>query len=255
MRAYELMKETFLRRTYIWIVHLSWFAMYGLFWWLFVPTKGEQFGEFIFVWGGFFLPLALSAGIFGDDIGSGRICVLITKPFWSGELYIYRLLGLSLQAAGHFILAGGVVLALHAVMGKGTTEDLGIWLLASWLLFNTVAALSTSLSVVMGRAFNSLLLLVVVVTGYFITNTLMRMLGEQNVMTGPLMSFIRYAWPPFGLLQKFAGGEYGRLALTVGRFSVAKDVACVVHSLMLTVAYSVLGIVILGRREFSRVRD
>lgn len=255
MRAYELMKETFLRRTYIWIVHISWLALYGLFWWLFLPDKCEDFGKFIFIWGGFLLPLALSVGIFGDDIGSGRICILITKPFWSGELYIYRLLGLSLQAAGHLILAGGLVLALRAVMGKGDTEGLGLWLLASWLLFNTCAALSTSLSVVMGRAFNSLLLLVVVATGYFITGTLMRMLGEQNVMTGTLMSFIRYAWPPFSLLQKFAGGEYGRLALTVGRFSVAKDIACVIHSLMLTVAYSALGIVILGRREFSRVRD
>ena len=254
MRAYELMKETFYRRTYIWIVHVSWLALYGLFWWLFLP-EGPVFGNFIFIWGGFLLPLALSAGIFGDDIGSGRICVLITKPFWSGELYIYRLLGLSLQAAAHFILAGGVVLGLHAVMGKGDTEDLGLWLLASWLLFNTCAALSTSLSVVMARAFNSLLLLVVVVTGYFITRMLMGMLGPQHAMTGTLMSFIRYAWPPFGLLQKFAGGEYGKFALTVGRFSVAKDVACVVHSLMLTVAYSVVGIVILGRREFSRVRD
>lgn len=255
MRAYELMKETFYRRTYIWIVHVSWFALYGLYWWLFLPTKGEIFGKFIFVWGGFFLPLALSAGIFGDDIGSGRICVLITKPFWSGELYIYRLLGLSLQAAVHLVLAGALVLALHAVIGKGSTEDLGIWLLASWLLFNTVAALSTSLSVVLGRAFNSLLLLVIVATGYFIVRMLIGMLGEQNVMTGALMSLIRYAWPPFGLLQKFAGGEYGRLALTVGRFSVTKNIACVVHSLILTLAYSAAGIVMLSRREFSRVRD
>ena len=94
-----------------------------------------------------------------------------------------------------------------------------------------------------------------VVTGYFIAKMLMGMLGPQHSMTGALMSFIQYAWPPFGLLHKFAGGEYGRFALTVGRFSVAKDVACVVHSLMRTVAYSAIGIVILSRREFSRVRD
>jgi len=147
------------------------------------------------------------------------------------------------------------VLALHAVIGKGSTEDLGIWLLASWLLFNTCAALSTSLSVVLGRAFNSLLLLVIVATGYFIVRMLVGMLGEQNVMAGALMNFIRYAWPPFGLLQKFAGGEYGRLALTVGRFSMTKNIACIVHSLILTVAYGAAGIVLLSRREFSRVRD
>jgi len=253
MRAYELMKETFYRRTYIWIVHVSWFALYGLYWWLFLP-EGPGFGKFVFIWGGFFLSLALSAGIFGDDISSGRICVLVTKPFWSGELYIYRLLGLSLQAAVHLLLAGGLVLGLHAVMGKGNATDLGLWLLASWLLFNTCAALSTSLSIFVGRAFNSLLLLVVVGAGYFIMKMLMGMLGD-HAMTGAFMSFVRYAWPPFTLLHKFAAGEYGPFALTVGRFSIAKDVACVVHSLILTVAYSALGIVILSRREFSRMRD
>jgi hypothetical protein len=106
----------------------------------------------------------------------------------------------------------------------------------------------------MGRAFNSLLLLVIVVTGYFIMGILMRMLGH-NAMTGTFMSFVRYAWPPFTLLHQFAAGEYERFALTVGRFSVTKSVACVVHSLMLTVVYSVIGIVLLCRREFSRVRD
>jgi hypothetical protein len=79
MKAYELIKETFSRRGYIWIVHIVWLALYGMFWWLFLPS-GPEFGRFIFIWGGFFLPLALTAGIFGDDIASGRICVLVTKP-------------------------------------------------------------------------------------------------------------------------------------------------------------------------------
>lgn len=250
MRAYELMKETFFRRTYIWIVHLSWLALYGLFWWLFLPDAAG-FGGFVFVWGGFFLPLALSAGIFGDDIASGRICVLVTKPFWPGELYVYRVLGLSLQAAVHLLLAGGIILLLHAIMRKGSVGGLGLWLLATWLLFNTCVALSASLSVVIGRAFNSLLLLVVVVTGYFVVGLLM----GQQATTGVLMGFIRYGWPPFELLSKFAGGEYGKYSLTVGKFSVTKSVACVVHSLMLTVAYGIVGITLLSRRQFSRVRD
>jgi len=92
MRAYELIKETFCRKIYILIVHLSWLILYGAFWWLFLPRASElsEFGRFIFIWGGCFLALALSAGIFGDDISSGRICVLVTKPFWPGKLYIYR---------------------------------------------------------------------------------------------------------------------------------------------------------------------
>lgn len=247
------MKETFFRRTYIWIVHIAWLAFYGLFWWLFLP-EAPEFGRFIFIWGGFLLPLALSTGIFGDDIASGRICVLVTKPFWPGELYIYRLLGLSLQAAAHLILAGAIVLILHAIMRRGSIDGLGLWLLASWLLFNTCAALSTSLSIVVGRAFNSLLLLVVITTGYFVVSQLMDYLHQQPA-GGVLIGFIRYPWPPFELLYKFARGEYGEYALTVGRFSLAKSVACAAHSLILTVAYSVLGILLLSRREFSGVRD
>jgi ABC-type transport system involved in multi-copper enzyme maturation permease subunit len=253
MRAYELMKETFFRRTYIWMVHVIWLVLYGVFYWLFVPEMPEM-GRLLFIWAGFFLALALSAGIFGDDIASGRICVLVTKPFWVGELYLYRLLGLSLQGAVHLLLAGGVILVVHAVMRKGHVGHLGVWLLASWLLFNTCAALSTSLSVVITRAFNSLLLLVVMVMGYFIMGLLMRYLHEEPASL-VLTSFVRYPWPPFELLYKFAAGEWGQFALTVGRYSVTKSVACVVHALMLTLAYSVIGIVLLRMRQFSRVRD
>jgi hypothetical protein len=253
MRAWELMKETFFRRTYIWIVHAVWLALYGGFWWFFLPEMPEM-GRFLFIWGGFFLALALSAGIFGDDIASGRICLLVTKPFWTGELYIYRLLGLSVQAAAHLVLAGVIILALHALTRKGNVDGLGIWLLATWLLFNTCAALSTSLSVIVGRAFNSLLLLVIIATGYFTMGLLMTYL-RQEATSGVLWSFIRYPWPPFEMLYKFAAGEWGQYALTVGNYGVTKSVACVVHSLMLTLVYSIIGILLLSRREYSRVRD
>ena len=254
MRAYDLIKETFNRKLYILIVHLSWLALYGMFYWLTLPDAGEvsDFGRFIFIWGGFFLALALSAGIFGDDISSGRICVLVTKPFRTGELYIYRLLGLLLQATVHFILAWFVIFILHIIMRKGSMDNLVLWLFASWLLFNTCAALSTSLSVVVGRAYNALLLLVVFVTGFFVMNWLMHT-TRQQADTGVLFSFIKFACPPFELLSKFAGGEYGKYSLTVGRFSLTKSAACVVHSLILTLVYSIVGIVLLSRRQFSRV--
>lgn len=254
MRAYELIKETFCRKIYILIIHLSWLTLYGIFWWLFLP-KVSEFGRFIFIWGGFFLALSLSAGIFGDDISSGRICILVTKPFRLGELYIYRLLGLSLQAAVHFILAWCIIFILNTIMRQGSNMDnLGLWLFASWLLFNTCAALSTSLSVVVGRAYNSLLLLVVIITVFFVVSMMMGYL-KQHSETDVLVSFISYACPPFKLLYKFACGEYGKYSLTVGRFSLAKSVACVVHSLILTVVYSIVGIVLLNRRQFSCGRD
>jgi ABC-type transport system involved in multi-copper enzyme maturation permease subunit len=253
MKAYELIKETFSRRGYIWVVHVVWLALYGIFWWLFLPT-GPEFGRFIFIWGGFFLPLALTAGIFGDDIASGRICVLVTKPLWPGEIYLCRLLGLSLQAAVQVILAGFIVLILHFITKKGNTEYLSLWLFVTWLLFNTVAALSTTLSVVVGRTYNSLLMLVVVVTVYFVVSLLMGSAGSEG-SKGVFAGFIRYPWPPFELLYKLANGEYGKYSLTVGRFSLTKSVACVVHSLILTVVYSIVGIALLSKRQFSRQRD
>ena len=129
-----------------------------------------------------------------------------------------------------------------------------MWLLTSWLLFNTCAALSISLSIVVARAFNSLLLLVVIVMGYFLMGLLTTYLRQEPASL-VLTSFVRYPWPPFELLYKLAAGEWGQYALTVGKYSVTKSVACVVHALMLTLAYSVIGIVLLRTRQFSRVRD
>jgi len=253
MRAYALIKETFLRRTYVWVIHLVWLALYGFYWWLFLPDA-EQFGGFVFTWGGFLLPLALSSGIFGDDIASGRICVLITKPFWWGKLYVYRVLGLSLQGAVHFLVCACLMLILALASPKTNMDGLSLWLLAAWLMFNTVAALSTSLSVVIGRAFNSLLILVVVIAGYLIINMLVFQLRGQSAPSA-LYNFICYACPPFELLKKFASGERGELALFFGHFSMTKQVAIVIHSFILSTCYGLVGIVLLCRREFSRVRD
>jgi hypothetical protein len=253
MRAYELIKETFLRRAYVWVIHLVWLALYLFYWWLFLPNA-DTLGGFVFTWGGFLLPLALSAGIFGDDIASGRICVLITKPFWWGRLYIFRLLGLSLQGAVHFLLCACLVLVLQLVTRKIYVSEVALWLLGSWLMFNTVAALSTTLSVVVGRAFNSLLILVVVIAGTLIINMLMfQMQGRSEPPAW--YHLIRYACPPFELLKKFAAGERGEFSLFFGRFSVAKNMAIAIHSLILTMTYGLIGILLLCRREFSRVRD
>ncbi len=253
MRAYELIRETYFRRGYIWIAHLTWLLAYGVFWWSFVPNS-EDMGKFILTGSGLFLALTLSAGIFGDDIASGRICVLVTKPFWTGKLYLFRLLGLSIQATIHLLLTGVLITVLDLMTPRNEMEGLGLWLVASWLLFNTVAALSASLSVVLGRAFNSLLLLVVFVAGFLVMKILMGLLhGEAGA--GWLYAFVRYAWPPFELLRGFAGGEYGRLALTVGPLTLPQSVACVVHSLILTGLYAAAGTLLLCRRQFSRVRD
>ncbi len=253
IRAYELIRETFFRRTYIWIVHLIWFGIYGLFWLLLLPTNLEA-GQFLFLWGGFLLPLALSAGIIGDDISSGRICVLATRPFWLGQLYLYRLLGLSLQGAGHILLAGGLVFVLDTLLGKGSPNNLAVWLLSSWLLFNACATLSTSLSVVVGRSYNSLLTFFGVVLVFLLLDVLSGYWLEYGA-ADTLRNLFRYVGLPFGLLSGLAKGDYGKYSLSVGKYDMAKNIACVVHCLILTSAYALAGILLLNKRQFFLQRD
>ena len=253
LRTYELMKETLCRRTFIWAVHMIWFAVYGLFWLLFLPT-GRQAGEFIYIWGGFFLPLALSAGIFGDDVASGRICTLVTKPFWPGTLYLYRLLGLSLQGATSILLAGGAVFLLDTHVGQGTPNNLGLWLLATWLLFNACAALSMSVSIVVPRSYNSLLVLFVAAVLFLMLDVLAGYWLEDATAEF-VKGVIRFAGLPFGLLNDLAKGDYGKYSMTVGKLGIIKSVACTIHCLILTAAYALAGISILLRRQFSLHRD
>jgi len=253
MRVWELIKETLWRREYLWIVHVIWLACYVGFWWLLLPDP-EEFGNFLFVWGGLLLPLALSAGIIGDDIASGRICVLVTKPFWLGKLYIYRFLGLSVQGAVHFFLAGVLVLVLHVITGRGTMSGVGRWLLSTWLLFNTFAALSTSLSVVVKRAHNALLLFVATLTVFVVASILLYSV-QGNVLEPIVTGFFRYPFPPLELLHNLGKGEYAKQTLSLGGWQVATSAACAAHSVLLTAVYAGIGIRLLTRREFLSQRE
>jgi ABC-type transport system involved in multi-copper enzyme maturation permease subunit len=208
------------------------------------PPETWNWGAFLFGWSGCMLSLLLSAGIFGDDIASGRICVLIIKPLWPGELFIYRLMGLSLQALVHLLISGGIMFTLHSATGRGSINNLGLWMLSSWLIFTTFAALSTSISVVVRRGQNSMLLFAAIGFVYFIVVFLIGSFPER-MATKMFMGVLRYACPPVELLCKLA----------LGKYSAMKSLGCVVHSLALTILYSTAGIIILCKRQFVCVRD
>jgi len=244
MRAYELIKETFLRKGSIRLVHISWLAIYGLVFLAPFPPETWNWGGFLFFLSGCMLCLIISAGIFGDDIASGRICVLIIKPLWPGELYIYRLLGLSLQALIHILISGGIIFTLHSMTGRGSIDNLGVWMLSTWLIFTTFAALSTSISVVVKRANNSMLIFAAVCFVYFLI-VFMMSLFQEHIATKAMMGFLKYACPPVELLVNMATGKYGAV----------KSFGCVMHSLFLTMLYGIVGIIILCRRQFVCVRD
>jgi ABC-type transport system involved in multi-copper enzyme maturation permease subunit len=244
VKAYELIMETFRRKASIRIVHLSWFGTYAMIFLIPMPPEAWRWGTFLFGWSGCLLPLLLSDGIFGDDIASGRIRLLVTEPIRPRELYLYRFLGLSLQAAVHIWLAGALILLLHRLTGRGSIERFVVWMLASWLLFNVWAALSTSLSVVVRRSHNSMFLFIIT-AGVFLVASFLIAFFPENPGTRAYLAALRYTGPPVELLAKMG----------IGKSSLPASVVSVAHSLMLTALYGAVGIVLLGRREFKFVAD
>ncbi len=244
MRAYALMIETLLRKTSIRIVHLGWLGVYAAIFLIPMPPDSWPWGAFVFACSGCLLPLVLSAGIFGDDIASGRIRLLVTEPIWPSELYVYRFLGLSLQAALHLLAAGLVILLLHWLTKRGAVDHFALWLLASWLIFNAWTALSTSLSVVVRREHNSLLLVLGTIVAVFPLYLLL-LFFENSLGTRIYREILACVAPPVEFL--------GRLGM--GQYHGAGAVAHVAHCLLLTVLYGVAGVILLDKREFKYVAD
>jgi ABC-type transport system involved in multi-copper enzyme maturation permease subunit len=244
VKTYELIMETVLRKRYIRILHLTWFATYAAIFLIPFPPEMWNWGAFVFGWSGCLLPLLLSAGIFGNDVASGRISLLVTKPIRLGDLYLYRLLGLSLQGAVHLGLLGALILGLHRLTNRGNVQYFEAWLLASWLVFNTWAALSTSLSVVVKREHNAMLLFFGAAVIFAGLSSLNYFFPESRA-TALLQGVVRWACPPVELLA----------GLALVKHTLAQSLSDVGHSLMLTVFYSAIGIILLGRREYKRAGD
>jgi ABC-type transport system involved in multi-copper enzyme maturation permease subunit len=244
MKAYALIAETFRRKASIRIVHASWLGIYAtIFLFPFTPETWH-WGPFLFGWSGCLLPLLLSEGIFGDDIASGRIRLLVTEPIRPRELYLWRFLGLSLQAAVHLGLAGALILLLQRLTGRGSADRFVVWMLAAWLLFNVWAALSTSLSVALRRAHNSMILFIVT-AGVFLVLSMLTSFFPKSTGVHVLRGVVRYAGPPVELLGSTAAGK----------FSLLQGLGSVTYSVVLTALYGAAGIVLLGRREFKYVAD
>ncbi|MBN1509997.1 MAG: hypothetical protein JW955_24340 [Sedimentisphaerales bacterium] len=244
MKACALIAETFLRKSSIRFVHACWLGTYAAVFLIPMSPEAWQWGGFVFVWSGCLLPLAISAGIFGDDIASGRIRMVATEPIRLWELYVYRFLGMSLQAAGHLLAAGAVILLLHALTGRGGVDHFAAWLLASWLIFNAWAALSASVSVVVSRDHNSMLLILATIAAVFPLYMLL-LFFEDSITTKVYLGILRYAGPPVELLVRM-----GR-----GKCSLAGGIANTAYSVMLTAVYGLGGILLLNRREFTYVAD
>ena len=244
MNAYELIMETVLRKRFIRVLHVMWFATYAAIFLIPFPPEMWNWGIFMFGWSGCLLPLLLSAGIFGDDVASGRISLLVTKPIRMRDFYFYRLLGLSLQDAVHLVLLAGLILGLFHLTHRGNVAHFEAWLLASWLVFNTWAALSTSLSVVVKREHNAMLLFFGAAVTYAIISSLSYFYPDSRA-TALIHNVVRWSCPPVELMA----------SLAMAKHTLVRSLADVGHSLVLTACYGAIGIVLLGKREYKRAGD
>ncbi len=236
MRAWELIKETFLRKSYIPVIHIIVCVLYGLA--CLLPMRAAlELGRFLFALSGCVLPLLLSQGIFGDDIASGRIRVLLTKPMPFRVLYTWRLTGLVVQCLVQLAIGSAILCILQSITGRGSLNHLLLWNCLSLLLFTTLAAVSTTTSVLVKRSQNMMIVVLGAVLAAVLNNLLR---GSSDYISLGLLGFIKYALPPVGLLWD-AGRNYPSLARVLLLFA---------HSMGLTIAYAAVGITILRKREF-----
>ena len=251
MRAYEIMKETLLRRRFILIIHLVILALYAVLFLPWLPPAFRMSWPPIMLFGsGCILPLIISAGIFGDDIASGRIAVLVTKPMRAAELYWWRAAGLLAQGAAHFLVAIIILVVFCCMRGRGglawARGDLASAfsnMLAAFMLYCSTMALCTTVSVVVKRGFNS----VIVFVGFVVIDETLRSLWSQYPeawLTHWLSQCVKYGCPPVELILTAVREKPLASQLLVG-----------LYTLGLTAAYTGIGIFLLSRRQFPQARD
>jgi ABC-type transport system involved in multi-copper enzyme maturation permease subunit len=241
MRAWELMKETFFRKNYIPAVHVLgalFYVLLGL-----LPIRHSlELGAFLFIFSGCVLPLILSQGIFGDDIASGCIRVVLTKPMSFATPYAWRVAGLCLQCCLQLAAGSIVLLVIHYMGNKGSVSHLLRFNGLSLLMFGCLATLSTTLSTFINGGRNSL----VIIFGALVVVVLNKALAEVSghVAVG-VKGIIKYAMPPAELL--WTAGNTG---------PSGKDVLLLCcHAAGLGLIYAAIGISILSRREFPCERE
>jgi hypothetical protein len=241
MYAWELIKETLLRRSFIVVVHLVWFCLY-----FFLPLMSSSgdlvLGTLPFILAGLLLPVIVSIGIFGDDIASGRIAVLVTKPLRFSRLYLWRLAGIVVQGALHLAVAGVILLGVNRVWGYGSVAELPVWLVLSLLLLAAVAALSTTISVVAKRDYNLMILIgVLLLAVVFKVN----LASVRSPATECVRTLITYGLPSVEMLYRCGAPAC----------SFPQRLGAALYVLALTGTYAVIGVVLLKYREFKRTCD
>ena len=246
---YEVLKETFLRRRFIPMLHVLYMVVYIMVFTIYylLPSKSTQWELWLFVWSGCLFPVLLTAGLFGDDIASGRILQLLIKPISLGTLYLMRVLGVFIQCVIHLTVCFSMLFIMYLLTEQQARGHLGLWFLASVLISLTWLMLSASISTFMLREYNVVLVLIgsIVVFMLWQSASIIASIADWPVISKVADGFMIYGVPPVGLLFKLGTQKY----------STAGVLAVTLHAVAMAALYIVIGIVVLTHREFIRKRE
>jgi ABC-type transport system involved in multi-copper enzyme maturation permease subunit len=245
----EVLRESLFRRRFIPLLHIVYLGVYLLVYGIFcvIPSGPTRWGLWLFIWSGCLLPVLLTAGAFGDDIASGRILQLVTKPVSLGTLYVLRALGVFIQCAVHLAVCYSLVFVLHSLTGQGGQESLGPWFLASLLASLAWLTLSCSLSTFLLREYN---IVVIMIGSILVVMLWQSVVVVASVANWPMVSEVAngvvvYGMPPVVLL----------LRLGMQKYNLVGGLAVGAHALGMATLYAAIGILILTHREFLRRRE
>ena len=245
----EVLKETVFRRRFIPMLHVLYLGVYIMIYAIFylLPSETAQWELWLFVWSGCLFPILLTAGLYGDDIASGRVLQLVIKPISLGTLYLMRALGVFIQCIVHLAVCCFLVFIMYLITEQEVKGHLGLWFLASVLASLTWLMLSASFSTFLLREYNVIVVLVgsIVVFMLWQSASIVASIADWPAISKIADGILIYGVPPVALLFR----------LGMQKCSMAGGVAVTVHAVAMAVLYAIVGIVILTHREFVRKRE
>ncbi len=245
----EILKETVFRRRFIPMLHGLYLGIYITIYIIFflLPSETGRWELWLFIWSGCLFPVLLTAGLFGDDIASGRILQLLIKPISLRTLYLLRVLGVFIQCVVHLAVCYLLLFIVYRITGQETKGHLGLWFLASVLISLTWLMLSASFSTFLLREYNIVMVLIgsIVVFMLWQSASTVAVIMGWSALSKLADGIMIYGVPPVALLFR----------LSMQKYSMAGSIVVALHTVAMAALYAIVGIVILTHREFLRKRE
>ena len=250
MYAWTLIIETYRRSRIVPFTHFLFLIPYLVLISVlpYLERESTPVGFFILIISGLFLAPALTTGIFSNDISSGRFRVLATEPIPREAFYIWRLAGVMLQGMIHLAIIGTMFLIMNALTGLGNLRDFLQLLLASFVLFSSVAALCLTFSIIIPSDASTLVvfLLPFALMGIHLLGCESTSFPVVNEICDRIVTAATYGLPPLPwIVEAFTGNHEGTWREILG---------CAFHAAGLSLTYALLGVILINRREHKPQR-